>query len=442
MTQLQPFRALRYSPARVELSDVLAPVYDVVAAQERARLWAAHPHAAVKLELTREKSAEAAADYADVRARLAEWKRAGILRRDSQAAFYALRQNFAAPEAAAAAAENEGAEITRLGFFASLRLENYEARIVRPHEQTMSGPKADRLKLLRAARANLSAVFLLYEDRECRLETLMENALAEAAATGACVRGRDTAGVQNELAAIQNAEAQRAVAEFFAQRPVVMADGHHRYETALAYRAEQRAAAGGAAGAADAGAERILAYFANAHAPGTLLLPTHRLLLGVAPPEESAWRRLTENGWRMCAVAAAASPEETPRLLREVLAPHAAANETAFAADDRSGRWRVFSRPAGAEISVRRIHADVLHGVFGLDEAAQRAGAVAFPKSAPQTARELAAGKGGCALYLNALRPEEVFRVAEAGETLPQKSTFFAPKLPTGLLFRELDAPE
>jgi uncharacterized protein (DUF1015 family) len=129
-----------------------------------------------------------------------------------------------------------------------------------------------------------------------------------------------------------------------------------------------------------------------------------------------------------------------PAALERHLAP--LADRHAFAADDGSGVLRIFSRPrrAGDDLSIRVLHAEVLHGVFGLDDAAVRDGAVAFPKHAPEAARDVRSGRGTVALYLNPLAAEDVFRVTAAGEILPQKSTFFHPKLPSGLVFRLLDA--
>jgi uncharacterized protein (DUF1015 family) len=218
----------------------------------------------------------------------------------------------------------------------------------------------------------------------------------------------------------------------------VIADGHHRYETALAYRDEcRRARRDAATGAAF---EYTLAYFANAYAPGTLLLPIHRVVREVPAPDDAGWAaRLPD--WSSTRVALP-NVEALPALLERELAP--LADRHAFAADDGSGTLRIFSRPrrAGDELSIRVLHAEVLAGVFGLDDAAVRDGAVAFPKHAPEAAREVRAGRGTVALYLNPLAAEDVFRVTAAGEILPQKSTFFHPKLPSGLVFRLLDGED
>lgn len=416
MTDIQPFRALRYDPARAALGDVIAPVYDVVAPEDRAIYWDRHPHNAMRLVLTRDVADEADTDYRDMAATLAAWRAEGVLRRDEEPGFYVLRQSFTAPD---------GRRLERVGFFAALALEAYDKRIVRPHERTLEGPKADRLKILRATETNLSAVFLLYEDRDDKLAPIYESALADPSA----LRAVDDGGVEQTLVALRDPAAVAQIQAFLAERPVVIADGHHRYETALGYRDALR----GQGAPRDHPSSRMLAYFSNAFASGSLLLPIHRLVVEATPPDAAAWRRLIDAGWQRREVPVG-DATQLPGLLESELAP--LADRHAFAADDASGRLVLWSRPAEGELSVRIIHDEVLEGVFGLDAEAVRSGAVAFPKSALQTAIDVRQGRGQMALYLNPLSPDDVFRVTEAGETLPQKSTFFHPKLPTGLLFR------
>jgi uncharacterized protein (DUF1015 family) len=420
VTDLRPFCALRYDAARVDLARVLVPPYDVISPEERAAHYDGDPHSAIRLTLTRNAAEEAGADYKDVRQTLDAWRSSGVLVRDAQPALYALRQSFDAPD---------GTRQTREGFFGLLHLEDYAQRVVRPHERTFAGPKADRLKLLRAARANLSSIFVLFEDREQTTAEL----LATAFQAEPLARAEDASGALNSLAALRDPQHIERVRDFLARRPVVIADGHHRYETALAYRDERRAAGEGP----DAPSEWTLAYFANAHAPGSLLLPIHRLLLESAMPSDRAWRERLP-GWGEKSVTLA-SAEALPALLVRHLEPLRDAH--ACAVDDASGRLRIFSRPRAADdpLSVRVVHREVIEGVFGLDENALGEGAIAYSKSAEQTACELRAGRGRVAIYLNALSPEDVFRVTAAGDVLPQKSTFFYPKLPTGMLFRSLE---
>ncbi|MBW2270251.1 MAG: DUF1015 domain-containing protein [Deltaproteobacteria bacterium] len=418
MSELRPFGALRYDPARVDLGRVLVPPYDVISPEDRSRLWERDPHCAIRLELTKDVAAEAAADYADVRETLARWRDERVLRLDAKPGFYGLRTRFTAPD---------GAQRVREGCFGLLRLEDYEKRSVRPHERTLAGPKADRLKMMQATDANLSSVFLLYEDRDDGLAALLESGFEKSVLAEAT----DEAGAQHTLMRLDEPDAAQAVADYFAPRPLVIADGHHRYETALEYRNLQRRAHPDAG--PDAPFEFLLVYVANAWAEGSLLLPIHRLILQAPAPDDAGWRARLP-GWEMQSVRLS-GPDAVPEALETHLAP--LADRHAFAADDATGTLRVFARPASDEdLSVRVIHREVIDGVFGLDEAAVRGGAIAYPKSAVQTARDLRAGQGTVALYLNPLLPDDVFRVTAAGDVLPQKSTFFAPKLPTGLVFR------
>ena len=425
MTLLRPFRALRYDTEAVDLARVIVPPYDVISPDDRVAFYERDPHNAIRLELTKEVEQEAATDYLQIRDTLDAWRRSGVLKRDAQAAFYALRQSFEAPD---------GTPTVREGFFALLHLEDYARGIVRPHERTLAGPKADRLKVLRAARANLSSVFLLYEDRADELA----RALAADYDAECVASARDETGTLHTLARVADPERIAAVSALFADLPVVMADGHHRYETGLTYRDEQRATA--AASQDSSPSEWLLAYFANAYAPGSLLLPIHRLIRKGGAPTPAIWEaRLS--GWQQTTVPVP-SVEEIPVLLEEHLAPFS--DRPAFAADDASGVLRIFSRPAagGDELPVRAVHREVIDGVFGLDEQAVFDGAIEYPKSALRTAQDVRAGRGSVALYLNALSPDDVFRVTGAGEVLPQKSTFFFPKLPTGLVFRLLESEE
>ena len=421
MTELRPFRALRYDTDRVELGRVLVPPYDVISPADRVRLWDRDPHCAIRLELTREVSDEADTDYAGVRETLGRWREEKVLVCDRRPAFYGLRTRFTAPD---------GSPCCREGLFGLLRLEDYGTGGVSPHERTMAGPKADRLKMMEATDANLSSVFLLYEDRDDVLPSL----LAPGFETATVADATDEAGAHHSLMRVDAPEAIDAVARFFAARPLVIADGHHRYETALELRDRRRRASPDAG--PDAPFEFMLVYCANAWAEGSLLLPIHRLVREAPAPSEAAWRERLP-GWELRAIPVLEA-DAVPELLARHLAP--LAGRHAFAADDGSGVLRVFSREAPeGELSVRAIHRDVIEGVFGLDEDAVHAGAIAYPKDALQTARDLRAGEGRVALYLNPLRPDDVFRVTAEGDVLPQKSTFFAPKLPTGLVFRAFE---
>ncbi len=424
MTVARPFRAVRYDPKRVELSNVIVPPYDVIAADERGHFFDRDPYSAIRFELTRNVRDEVATDYAEIAATLRSWCENGVLVQDAEPAYYVMRQRFEAPG---------GETLERIGFFAELALAEYDEQVVRPHERTLAGPKADRLKLLRAARANLSSVFLLYEDREAELAALLESAFDGGGAGAVLGSAVDDAGVEYTLARLAGAEAIDCVRGFLQARACVIADGHHRYETALAYRRERRAA-NGVESRADAPYESTLAYFANAYAPGSLLLPIHRVVRQVAAPAPEEWVAKLP-GWQSKRIVLA-DVDALAGALAEHLAP--LADRAAFAADDGGGELRVFwqEEPLGEALMVDIVESDVLAEVFALSPEAIRDGAVSFPKSAQRAAQEVREGHGTVALYLNPLSPEDVFRATAQGEIMPQKSTFFYPKVPTGMVFR------
>jgi uncharacterized protein (DUF1015 family) len=419
MTIVRPFRAVRYDTDRVDLSRVIVPPYDVIAADERASFFERDPHNAIRFELTRDAADEATADYGWIRDSLDAWRASGVLVRDAQESFYVMGQRYTAPS---------GESLERVGFFAELGLEEYEARVVRPHERTLAGPKADRLKLLRAAEANLSSVFLLYEDREDALGAVLSRTLE----AGPVERARDGAGVEYRLAAMTDDEDIARVRAFLSARPSVIADGHHRYETALEYRRQRMSAE---ASEPRAPWHSTIAYFANAYSPGSLLLPIHRVVREVPAPSLAAWRERLP-GWTIRTLPAVAL-DRVEALLAEQLAP--LAGQPAFLAEAEDTTTLVVHRsePLKDELMVRVIEREVLAPVFGLDTEAIRGGALGFPKSALRAGQEVREGRGTVALYLNPMAPDDVFRATGEGEVMPQKSTFFYPKIPTGMVFRD-----
>ena len=423
MTVLRAFRGLRYDISKIELADVIVPPYDVITAEGRETLYQRDPHNAVRLELTRSVKDEADTDYSEVSETLSRWISSGVLVQDEAPALYAFRQRFEGPD---------GEELVREGFFGELGLASYDERVVLPHERTLAGPKADRLKMLRATRANLSSVFVLYEDREESIARVISAAFE----AGRSATAIDDAGIEQSLAPITDPQAIATIRALLADRPVVIADGHHRYETALAYRDEQRDAHGADA---EAACESTLAYFSNAFAPGSLLLPIHRVVRRKALPAGDAWRERL-GGWDTKRVEGA-TPETIAELLAEHLSAHADA--PAFALDDGSGAldvyWKKASEPQSAsadDLMVSILEREILGEVFGLDIEAIRHGAVIFKQKPEVAAQEVRTGEGAVALYLNPLTPDDVFRVTRAGGLMPQKSTFFFPKIPTGLVFR------
>lgn len=395
MSEVRPFAALRFAR---DPEPRIAPPWDVISEADRAR-FGAEPENIVHLTLP--PGPEGARDYAAARTRLERWRRDGVLVRDASPALYTL-------------SERTPRGRLRRGLFAELRLADYAERAVLPHERTMPKAKQDRLLLTREVRANLEPLFFLYEDRDGRGAALLD--AAARAETLARPRGPDGSGL--ELRATRDAAVVAGFQRLLAERPVVIADGHHRYETMLAYRDERRAAAGRVE--RDAPFEFVLGYFVNAFDPGTEIRAIHRLLRGSsADPREA----LARAGFAVEDVGAA-----PPDALLERLASRR-----------KDAHAYVFASARGALLGTRargpRLDVEVLH-----DELlAPLGGSPTFDAEPDRVLATARAETGTWAVFLNPLEPEELFRVVESGAVLPQKSTYFAPKVPSGLVLRDFD---
>ena len=268
MAEVQSFRGFRYDLARVgNLSDVIAPPYDVIDPTLQQALYDRSPYNTVRLILNKETPADTANDnrYARAAQSLRDWVREGILAQDSASSVYVYQQEF----------EIEGKRYTRKGFMARVRLEKFGTGRIYPHEETMSGPKADRLKLFHATNMNLSQIFGLYPDEAGEVQAKLDAATARALP----IQATDHLGVVSRLWAISDQHVISAVSSILSPKPVFIADGHHRYETALRYLDERQQA--GEVPNAEAPANFVLMMLVSMHDPGLVILPTHRLVSGL-----------------------------------------------------------------------------------------------------------------------------------------------------------------
>ena len=437
MAEIAPLTPLCYD-LRAPLERLVAPPYDVISPEGRAALAAQDPNNVVHLILP---EGEGDTRYAAAAAQLAEMRAGGVLVRDDEPGYFRYDQTFAPPGAPAGAPTR-----TRTGFLAAVRLSPFSDRIVLPHERTLSGPKVDRLKLFRATRTNLSPGFMLYRDPERALDAHLATARALAEFTTAD-------GVVHRLSKITEPAALRAITRQVAQSSLLIADGHHRYETAVAYAAE-------IASANPAAPERaefryFMTFLANGDDPNLVVFPTHRhahdlagfsfdaLLAGAG---ESA-RGLFE----VTALGTGASAES----LLERLAD-AGARGPCFVACAADGRAALLSLRPDADLArhptlgqqvepLRRSDVAVLHGAVledlcGITKEAQAAKTnLYYVQDAARALAELRAGLGDVLFLMNATPTRVVREIAEAGEVMPQKSTFFYPKILTGLAIHTLE---
>lgn len=429
MPYLRAFRALRYDPLAVpDAGAVLCPPYDVIAPAQRETLAARDPRNAVHVELpvadhVSSWSCQEAGDRYDAAARrFTGWQREGVLRRDARPRLYPYEQVYEGP----------GGDRSARGFFCRLRLEEFgPGSGVRPHERTMGPPKEDRYRLLRAVGANLSPVLLLYESGEDGQTSadLLEELMSGPPETDAL----DDAGARHRLWAtdVAKSRAASALLDLASTGPLVIADGHHRYETALRYRDERRKDEGGQP---DAPHEFVLALLYDAVSGGLTVLPTHRLLSGVASAEVLLERAADLFGLERC---------DDPAALIAALGVTGQ-----FGLWTRTGgalltldRPRVAPLlPAGTSDTLRWLDVTVLDAVLGHLVGAPADnlvtdGRLRYSKDPVDAIEQVTDGRADAAFLLAPTPISAVLEVAAAGEVMPQKSTYFQPKAATGLVF-------
>ena len=436
MADVRPFRGLRYDPEAVgDLGAALAPPYDVVTPERERQLRETGPYNAVRLEL----GAQAGDDpdrYAAAAMALHAWRESEALVRDERPAFYLTDHEF----------DHGGRRAARAELMALVRLASWSEGSVLPHENTRGGPKRDRLDLMRACRANLSPVMALYSDPDASVRRLLDGARA-AGPDGPVLTGPD--GDRYRVTAVGGDAADAIAAALSAAGPLYVADGHHRYETALDYRAEVRAA-GGQGNAAD----YLLASLIALQDEGLLSLPYHRVLHGLAPDATARWGRQMDVDFTSETVDVAARPAREVAAVFEEHAARLGGPALAVLGRDRPGVMRLLRpRPADQLQGLMRgrseawarlspcIFEDVLlRPALGMNHLeAEAAGLLSYPGSAHEAVAAVREGSADDAVLLDGVPLEGMTAVSEEGERLPPKSTYFYPKLPTGIVFNLLE---
>jgi uncharacterized protein (DUF1015 family) len=426
MPTISPFRALCYAPRlRSDLDRLVAPPYDVLSEERRDRLAARHPNNVVHVDLPRP---PAGGDpYAWAARLVGDWIHDGVLTRDDRPAFYACEQRYRSPA---------GDERTRRGFFARLRLEPLDGGVVIPHERTLDGPRADRQRLLAATGTHLSPVFLLHPDPGGAVSALMR----EAAGQAAWMEARDDEGTTSRVVRIDDPERIAFLVERLAGQWALIADGHHRYESALACREERRAA-----GHDDAGA--ILVFLCSLEDPGLAIVPIHRLVRSLPDGEAGRLRGRLRDYFRLEPVSdeAALGRELAARRGRPgVFGIGVRAGAEFFLAEWIEGagldrpEMRAIPEPL-RRLDVILLHRLVLEGILGItaeDQARQTR--LDYAKDNREWAERLRQGAAEVGFLMNPTRMEQVIEVTRKGLRLPQKSTYFHPKVLTGLVFDPL----
>ncbi|MET0207256.1 MAG: DUF1015 domain-containing protein [Thermoleophilaceae bacterium] len=422
MADVQPLRTVRYEPSAAgPLEDVIAPPYDVIDAELRAELVARSPNNVVEIDLP-EPPPGGGDRYEHAAATMRDWLARGVLVREDEPALWALRQDYSGPD---------GGERTRTGFLTRVRVEEYGPGRIRPHERTHPGPKEDRLRLTRATRANLSPIFSLFADPGATAAEALDPALDGEPFAGAA----DHEGTRHTLWRVTDPDRISALQAALAGAELLIADGHHRYETARVYAEE----IGG-----EGDHRYVLMLLCSLSDPGLLVFPTHRLLTG-----------LKDDTSKQVAIRDALRRDFE---IEELGAP----GELEPSADGRIAYGYMdsfFKRPfrvtlkdqsiadralAGMPEPYRRLDTAVLEslilrGALGMseDDIAHLRG-LDYSKNLEDAIHRVESGAADAGFFMRATPVEQVREVAEAGESMPPKSTYFYPKVPTGLVFNPL----
>ena len=432
MAEIFPFKALRYDPHQVRLEDVVTQPYDKITPEMQGRYYELSPHNLVRIILGRHGETDTpqfnvytrAAEY------LHDWRAGGLLKQDAEPSIYQYSQTFTVP------GTRDLAE--RRGFIALGKVQDYSDGVVFRHEQTLAKPRADRLNLLRHTRAHFGQIFMLYSDPEAQVEKLLESDEEPDMSV------LDEYEVLHRVWRIHDAGIIETVQQLMRNKKLLIADGHHRYETALAYRNERRAEEPGAPSPAPY--ELVMMTFIRMESPGLVILPTHRIVHGLVDFDRERMLEAARRFFDIEHVNMRKESRSATTLLEE-----AGENGTAFVAVIRQGPYILRARKRAVqdalsavsarqrELDVVQLHKILLERVLGIsEEAIRNQEHIRYERDASEAISWVRQG-ANVAFLMNPARIEQVREIAFAGEVLPQKSTDFYPKLLSGLTIYALE---
>ena len=434
MADIHPLRALRYDLQRVSAAQVVTQPYDKITPAMQERYYSASPYNLVRIILGRREPPDNAGNnvYTRAAAYARQWRAEGILRQDPSPSLYAYSQTFTAPS---------GSKFERLGFIALGRVEDYSAKVVFRHEQTLSKPKADRLDLLRATRAHYEQLFLLYEDSG-EIDSLLRPR-PNAAPT---IDVADEYSVAHRVWQISDPSIISSVQEKMRDKKLVIADGHHRYETALNFRDECRAAASGGSDS-KAPYEFVMMTFVNTNDPGLLVLPTHRVVHSLASFSPDDFQKSSGRYFAVEEIDPAIDANRATALLRErghagTVLLAVTANRAFLLHSPKSANAQFFAglSPRQQALDVVQLHKVLLEGVLKLsEESIRNQQNLSYLREASEALDQVRKGAANIAFLMNPCPVSQVRDIALAGDVMPQKSTDFYPKLLSGLAAYALD---
>ena len=435
MADIRPFRALRYNQQKVTAAQVVTQPYDKITPAMQDHYYEASPFNLIRIILGRREPDDNTSKSVYTRAAALgqQWREQGILQQDPTPSVYPYSQTFAAPS---------GKTFERRGFIALGRIEDYSAKVIFRHEQTLAKPKADRLDLLRATRAHYEQLFLLYEDSG-EIDTLL------ATSDRPTIDVADEYGVEHRVWQISDAKVISSVQSKMRDQKLVIADGHHRYETALNFRNEYRAASGSSNN--EAAYEFVMMTFVNMNDHGLLILPTHRVVHSLASFSANEFQKASAEFFEVEDADPAIDVAKATALLEDRGRTGTAllgitANRAFLLHSPKPAGARFFSglSPRQQSLDVVQLHKCLLEGVLQLtEESIRNQQNLSYLREAAEALaavrREGGKGAADIAFLMNACPVQKMREVALAGEVMPQKSTDFYPKLLSGLTAYALD---
>ncbi|HXH49673.1 MAG TPA: DUF1015 domain-containing protein [Terriglobia bacterium] len=439
MAEIYPFRALHYNQTTVDLQKVVTQPYDKISPEMRARYYAASPFNFVRLILRQATPGSKQTIYSEAAAELENWIEQRTLVSEGEPAIYPYVQEFAVPG-------DPSNRKQRRGFVALLRLEEYSAGVVHRHEETLSGPKADRMELLKATRCNFGQIFMLYSDPKGEIEKL----LRKETRTKPWQQVTDDYQSTHSMWRVSDPQTLGRVIDAMKSRKLVIADGHHRYETSLAYARARREEA-----PEDDRANYIMATFVPLESDGLLILPTHRVVHSL---KDFDWEKLCSQAgpyFEVENIACSGNAAQDAQTIRQALekaggkrptiaayvGPKHAALLSLRKDADLAGALGEFPETL-RQLDVVLLHGLVLEKVMQIDRQAVREQKhLRYVREFDQAIEEVNAGQAQVAFLMNATPIQAVCDNAYAGLPLPQKSTDFYPKLLSGLTVYWMDNP-
>ncbi|AKG53680.1 hypothetical protein DGWBC_1019 [Dehalogenimonas sp. WBC-2] len=431
MAEVRPFNAIRYNAAAEDMVSVVCPPYDVIGLRQEEALLKSSPHNFIRIEYSKALIGDDDTNnrYSRALSYLEDWLNAGVLRQDHKPAYYLHEQSFCYGSMTA----------KRRGIFARVRLEEWDRMIVRPHERTLAGPKRDRIKLISTLEANTSPVFGLYEDADKTVAAIID----QVSSWPVTLEFTGESGEYHKLWLVDDAIAVAAIEKAFAAKPLYIADGHHRYESALAYRNECYAARPEIS--RSAALNFVMMSLVDTADPGLLILPTHRLIKGISSESLMALPAkmgeyfniehfdLAHGDWRQIEPLMA---EDSSRFF--IYGLHGD-ELLSLRVKDQAQIERLMPQGhtatyRGMDVSV--VDHVVLEKMIAMDPMDEER--VAYDHDRDSTVSRVQSGEFQFAFILKPVRPQTIEAISDARDRMPRKSTYFYPKLPSGIILYRL----